>query len=185
MKWRACAVTATPCHGPLQCLLGAIDDLDSAKAKSTLEHSRVFERTWVVVRIDVSEQTFKRLQRHAVPLKDTPEDVIMKLIDAYEGKKSRTATKTISLDEFLPEEMRTKRRVTGFANELWELVITKLPKEFLLADVYRHMDTIRRKRPHVRELEASARAALQTLRDAGYIEFLDNRGQYRKVEVRA
>jgi hypothetical protein len=135
-----------------------------------------------VIRIDVSEQTFKRLQRHAVPLKDTPEDVIVKLIDSFEKASGRSPAKTISLDEFLPEEMRPKRRVTGFASELWELVVKKLPEEFLLADVYRHLAVIRQKRPHVKELEASARAALQTLRDAGYIEFLDNRGQYRRVE---
>lgn len=135
------------------------------------------------MKIQISDMTFRRLQQHAVPLTDTPEEVIVRLLDAYERKARKNHESRISLDEFLPEEMRGQlRRVSGFAGELWELVIRPLPKDFSLADVYRHLDVIREKRPHVKELEASARAALQTLRDAGYLEFLDNRGRYRRVD---
>jgi hypothetical protein len=135
------------------------------------------------MKIEISSQTFKRLQRYAVPLKDTPEEVIMRLLDACEKSSGGKKQKPISLDEFLPEHMRGRpRRVTGFAGELWDLVIRPLPEEFSLADVYRHLEPIRKKRPRVQELEASARAALQRLRDAGYIEFLDNQGNYRRIQ---
>jgi hypothetical protein len=130
------------------------------------------------MKIEIRDETFKRLQRHAIPLRDTPEDVIVKLLDSYERRR----TKTIPLDEFVPPDMRPRRRVAGFAGELWELVLMKLPKEFLIEDVYRHLNVMKKQRPHVKELEAAARAGLQTLRDAGYIEFLDNRGHYRRIE---
>lgn len=135
------------------------------------------------MKIELSNRTFKRLQRHAVPLKDSPEDVIVRLLDAFETTRRVKDDKPVPLDEYLPARMRSMpRRVSGFAGELWELVIQPLPEEFSLADVYRHLDPIRERRPHVKELEASARAALQTLRDAGYIEFLDNRGRYRRLQ---
>ena len=134
------------------------------------------------MKIEISDRTFNRLQQHAVPLKDTPEDVIVKLLNAYEKRKRREKPIPGLLDDLLPPRLRQQRRsVTGFAGELWDLVILKLPKDFSLAEVYRRLSVIQKKRPHVKELEASARAALQTLRDAGYIEFLDNRGQYRRL----
>jgi hypothetical protein len=133
------------------------------------------------VKIEISEQAFKRLQRHAVPLLETVEDVIVKLLDAYEGKRVRETVPRNLLDDLLPPHMRPKRRVAGFAGDLWELVILKLPERFSLADVYKNIHVIGKKRPHVKELEAAARASLQTLRDAGYVEFLDNRGEYRRV----
>ncbi|MCH9695193.1 MAG: hypothetical protein K0U72_11855 [Gammaproteobacteria bacterium] len=135
------------------------------------------------MKIEISNQTFKRLQQHAVPLKDSPEDVIVKLLSSFETSGRAKQEKPILLDEYRPESMRSiPRRVSGFAGELWELVIKPLPEEFSLPDVYRHLDPVRERRPHVKELEASARAALQTLRDAGYIEFMDNRGQYRRLQ---
>jgi len=133
------------------------------------------------MKIEITQGTFQRLQRHAVPFKDTPEDVIVRMIGVYEKKMRRERPDPGLLDKYLPEEMRTKRRVSGFAGELWELVIAKLGAEFSLAEVYRSLEPLRKKRPHVKELEASVRAGLQTLRDAGHIEFLDNRGQYRRL----
>ena len=95
------------------------------------------------------------------------------------------ATEDIDLSDLLdPDLRRTPKRIGGFTSELWELVIDKLPPEFSLNDVYKHLAPLRKKRPHVKELEASTRAGLQKLRDAGYIEFLNNQGQYRKIFTR-
>lgn len=38
-------------------------------------------------RIELSDSTFSRLQAHAVPLVDSPETMILRLLDAYEGKR--------------------------------------------------------------------------------------------------
>lgn len=130
------------------------------------------------MKVDMTERTFRRLQKHAVPLRDNVEDVIVKLLDAYEAKKK---PETANLDDLLPRDFRQRRKVAGFAGELLNLILT-LPEEFSLAEVYRNMGPLKKQRPHVKELEASVRAALQTLRDAGHLQFLDNRGQYRRVE---
>ncbi len=133
------------------------------------------------MKIELSEATFQRLQRHATPLVDNVEDVIVKILNAFEGNKSAMAAK-VDLSDLLPPDMRGKPRLKGFPKELWDLVICKIPtKSFSLHDVYQRQGPLKERRAHVQELEASIRAALQKLRDMGYIEFLDNRGQYKKI----
>ena len=39
------------------------------------------------MKIELSEQTFRRLQQHSEPLVDTAESVIIKLLDRYETRK--------------------------------------------------------------------------------------------------
>ena len=60
-------------------------------------------------------------------------------------------------------------------------IIRTLPRDFSLRDVYRHARELQRRFPDNTEIEAAIRAALQTLRDAGLVEFLDNRGHYRRL----
>ncbi len=71
--------------------------------------------------------------------------------------------------------------LSGFRKELWELVIQKLPPIFSLHDVYGHMNPLVALRPHVKEMEAAVRNAMQRLRDMGYVEFLD-RGEYQRID---
>lgn len=132
------------------------------------------------MKIKVSESTFKRLQKHATPLIDNVEDVILKMLDAYEGKKARKQ-QTTGPGGPSPAATQPPPRLKGFAKELWDLVICEIPAQtFSIQDVYDKQGPLKERRAHIQELEASIRTALQKLRDAGYIEFLDNRGQYRK-----
>lgn len=60
-------------------------------------------------------------------------------------------------------------------------IVRTLPRDFTLRDVYRHARDLQRLFPDNSEIEAAIRAALQTLRDAGLVEFRDNRGHYRRL----
>ena len=60
-------------------------------------------------------------------------------------------------------------------------VVRTLPRDFSLRDFYRRQSLLAQVYPDNREIEASIRAGLQTLRDAGLIQFRDNRGQYRRL----
>lgn len=131
--------------------------------------------------IELSDGTFQRLQELAEPLVDTVEDVILRLLDSYGGNgemKSRSSTPPIR-PRLLTTPARSELR--GFQRELWELVILKMPTEgFSLRDVYARQEPLVELRPHVKEMEASIRGTLEKLRDKGYIEFIDNRGRYRR-----
>lgn len=61
------------------------------------------------------------------------------------------------------------------------VIVRTLPRDFSLRDVYRHARTLQRLFPGNTEIEAAIRAGLQTLRDAGLIEFRDSRGRYRRL----
>lgn len=141
------------------------------------------------MRVEVSDQTFKRLQSLAEPLIDTVEDVMVKLLDFYAVNKEAEAEKRMPLVADVPHATamapvtrpRTREALYGFRKELWELVVQKLPPTFSLYDVYKHMDPLVKLRPHVQEMEATIRNAMQRLRDMGYVEFLD-RGEYRRID---
>ena len=62
-----------------------------------------------------------------------------------------------------------------------EPVVQKLPPTFGLHDVYEHQQPLVERRPHVQEMEATIRNAMQRLRDMGYVEFLA-RGEYRRID---
>ncbi len=131
--------------------------------------------------LEVSDTTFKRLQRHAVPLVDSVEDVLVRLLDHFENSyqqkeviMNNSTSRAVLSDQFEP--------LRGLQRELWELVIMKMPNQrFSLRDVYDRMAPLVKLRPQVQEIEASIRAALEKLRDKGFIEFIDNRGQYRRL----
>lgn len=61
------------------------------------------------------------------------------------------------------------------------VIVRILPRDFSLRDVYRYRGTLERHFPDNNDIDASIRAGLQTLRDAGLIQFRDNRGQYRRL----
>lgn len=61
------------------------------------------------------------------------------------------------------------------------VIVRNLPRAFSLHDVYRHADELQRRFPANTEIEAAIRAGLQTLRDAGLVQFTDNRGHYRRL----
>lgn len=127
------------------------------------------------MQIEISDRTFKRLQKHAQPLVHSTEDIIAKALDALEGRSAKS-NDHIDLTEF----MTSRPRLKGYLKELKEEVVDKIPGEyFSLGHVYDRLDLLVH-RKHVQEPEASARAGLQKLRDYGYIEFCA-RGHYRKL----
>ena len=67
-----------------------------------------------------------------------------------------------------------------FTDHLLTIVRT-LPSDFSLRDVYRHVRDLRRLFPENSEIEAAIRAGLQSLRDAGLVQFRDYRGHYRRL----
>lgn len=69
-----------------------------------------------------------------------------------------------------------------FVDHLLEIV-RALPRSFSLRDVYRHARELQHFFPGNTEIEAAIRAGLQALRDAGLIEFTDNRGHYRRLSA--
>ena len=142
-------------------------------------------------RVEVTDQTFKRLQDLAEPLVDSVEDVIVRLLDSHVlpkeggvyssgflGTDSRSLTHPPT-KSVIPSKARES--LAGFRKELWELVVQKLPPTFSLHEVYNHMDPLVKLRPHVQEMQATIRHAMQRLRDMGYVEFLD-RGEYRRID---
>jgi hypothetical protein len=60
------------------------------------------------------------------------------------------------------------------------VIVRHLPRKFSLRDVYRNRAVLERLFPDNNEIAAAIRAGLQILRDAGLIEFTDNRGHYRR-----
>jgi len=62
-----------------------------------------------------------------------------------------------------------------------EQVIKTLPKQFSLSDVYKHTSTLQKKHPENKNIHAKIRQSLQILRDRNIIEFLPEKGHYRKV----
>lgn len=132
------------------------------------------------MRIEISDSTFLRLQAMARPLIDSVDDVINRLADQYERKG---ATKT--MNAILPTQVHAATAIQdlrGFQRELWELVIGPMPTNpFRLRDVYDRQEHLRKLRPNVKELEAAIRNALEKLRDKGLLEFIDNRGTYRRM----
>jgi len=135
------------------------------------------------MRIEVSDQTFKRLQALAKPLIDTVEDVMVKLLDFYAADKEANGPQRqpVEAPQGVASRPRARESLNGFKQELWELVVQKLPSTFSLHDVYKHMEPLVKLRPHVQKMEATIRNAMQRLRDMGYVEFLD-RGEYRRID---
>ncbi|MCE5324868.1 MAG: hypothetical protein LLG01_00490 [Planctomycetaceae bacterium] len=137
------------------------------------------------MKIEVSAETFERLQRHSEPLVDTAESVIIKLLDSYEARKGAKMTIGTERQDDSRSDVPTKvaepHDLRGFQKEVWELVIEPMPtKSFTLRDVYARETSLAKLRPHVKELRASIRGTLEKLRDRGLIEFIDNQGTYRK-----
>jgi hypothetical protein len=135
------------------------------------------------MRIEVSDNTFARLQTRATPLVDTVDDVITRLLDADERKGSTMANPVPSTPDVMMLQARVNTHdLRGFLRELWELVISRMPFDrFTLRDVYERKEPLVALRPHVKEIEASIRAGLEKLRDRSMIEFVDNRGTYRRL----
>ena len=133
------------------------------------------------MKVDVSESTFSRLKELAEPLIDSADDVIVKLLEAYEATNRMKVSPDRAEAGFQQTDRNNRPVLKGFQLELWDLVIDQIPFErFSLSDVYARMQLLEARRPQVQKMRDAIRAALQSLRDKGYIEFLDNRGQYRK-----
>lgn len=145
------------------------------------------------MKIEVSDATFERLQRLAVPLVDTVESVIIRLIDDAEGKQNMQpetrAKPRADVDRLVAEIVRKfgtppvkDAALKGFQRELWEQVILKIPTDrFSLRDVYARQGVLKTGRPDVKEMEASIRHSLQVLRDKGFISFC-SRGEYERIQ---
>ncbi len=123
------------------------------------------------MKIEISDATFARLQRHAQPLLDTSDSIICRLLDAYEPTSHPERPRPTSHDHLTVNE-----------RDLWDLVIARLPTNFSLDDVYQRQQAYAARRPHITAVEASIRATLQCLRDSGYVEFVNNNGRYRRLK---
>src|ERR1700679_3459198 len=73
-------------------------------------------------RVDLSSETFSRLQKHAVPLIDTLETVIARLLDFYEDAERSTQ---VTSSEAAPKAKMARRRAYGLA-DMPDLKHTKL-----------------------------------------------------------
>lgn len=79
-----------------------------------------------------------------------------------------------------------KLKINNIENRGWLFsvlqCINSIPqKEFYLKDIYALADILHIKYPQNNNIQAKIRQQLQFLRDKGYIEFLDNKGHYRKI----
>jgi hypothetical protein len=127
--------------------------------------------------IEIEETTFVRLQKLARPLIDSVDDVIVRLLDNCESGQSPHPTNVATR-----EEDGDSHSLRGFQRELWELVIAPMSvTRFTLQDVYARKQPLIERRPHVQEIDASIRAGLEKLRDKGFLEFVDNRGTYKRL----
>jgi hypothetical protein len=129
------------------------------------------------MKIEVSQHNYTRLQRHGRTFEDSPDSVVGRLLDYYEERNGpRLEASQVPISPHGVTDLR------GFQKELWELVIMPMPNPtFSLTDVYAREKVLEEKRPHVKELRASIRAGLENLRDKGYLQFVDNRGRYRRL----
>ena len=143
------------------------------------------------VKVDLSDGTFQRLQALAIPLVDSVEDVVVKLLDQL-GSMAPTPS-AVQSARVVPQQAKSpldtrllplsvqKAAIDGFQRELWDEVILKLPKQFTLSQVYRYQEPLVRRHPDNKAMDATIRAGLQRLRDARYLEFV-SRGNYRRLE---
>jgi type II restriction enzyme len=60
-------------------------------------------------------------------------------------------------------------------------IVESLPSQFRLAEVYKFAEDLSSKYPNNRNVKAKIRQQLQVLRDLGFLEFTEHRGQYRRV----
>jgi len=67
----------------------------------------------------------------------------------------------------------------SWTSDVWTIV-RRLPEKFTLGDVYKFKEELATKHPGNRHVEAKIRQQLQVLRDERKIEFVDNRGSYRR-----
>ena len=148
------------------------------------------------MKIEISDKTFERLQKQAKPLIHTVEDVLVILLDFYEGEKGEFVNKgndteintnggvnehvksgSVEVSNTSPIELR------GFQKDLWELIIEPMPSDiFSLQDIYKKQKPLEEKHPHIREFEAAIRATLQKLKVKGCVEFIE-RGRYRRLNI--
>ena len=139
------------------------------------------------MKIEVSDAIFSRLQKHATPLVDSVEDVIVKLIDFYDkGNKSQPT----QMSRTFAEDMRgdllqvPPKPLKGFKLHLLGVLKVTLKKRvFSLDDVYAHKSILQAKYPNNNNIKAAIRAGLQELRDLGYVRFIDGNGAYELLDI--
>lgn len=73
--------------------------------------------------------------------------------------------------------------MTNWFDELHNLIQREIAigEEFTLDRIYEYEDRFRVKFPENQHVRDKLRQTLQKLRDSGTIEFIDNRGTYRRV----
>jgi Dam-replacing HTH domain len=76
-----------------------------------------------------------------------------------------------------------EHRGNTFLELLYNLAVRQQAIEFTLDDIYRYRDELQRCYPENRNLDAKIRQGLQELRDEGIIEFVDNNGRYRRLDI--
>ncbi len=77
-------------------------------------------------------------------------------------------------EPFEERKVSWKEAVLGYVKELPEMVFT-------LPDIYKYEPELKKQFPSNINIQPKIRQQIQFLRDDGYIEFVDNRGTYRKL----
>jgi|GEM_PF-5251414 len=134
--------------------------------------------------IQILDTTYRRLQAIAVPFEDTIESVLIRLLDSFEKNRGVSADAIVETRGHAVVQKPSaldRSGLRGFQRDLWELVIAQMPLEtFSLADVKAREETLRRRHAHIIAFDEAIRAAMQKLRDKGFLEFL-SRGHYRRL----
>jgi phosphatidylserine/phosphatidylglycerophosphate/cardiolipin synthase-like enzyme len=87
---------------------------------------------------------------------------------------------SIEIDREAPPEDLVAESLSGWMKEVY-LVVQHLPEDdFNLQTVYGYSGHFSKKYPRNQHIEEKIRQTLQYLRDMGLVEFLDNRGNYRR-----
>lgn len=68
---------------------------------------------------------------------------------------------------------------TGWPNDVLQLIRELGKANFTLEDAYSLSDKLAALHPENKHIEDKIRQQLQVLRDAGLVEFVDNKGNYR------
>lgn len=95
-------------------------------------------------------------------------------------EKVRNREDTYYLSFIDPKEGFEERKISW--KDAILMYLKEIPRnEFTLRDVYSYEDELKRLFPNNTKIQPKIRQQLQYLRDEGYIEFLNNRGEYRKL----
>jgi phosphatidylserine/phosphatidylglycerophosphate/cardiolipin synthase-like enzyme len=160
----------------------------------------IFDNTAIVTSANLTESGLTRNEEYGVLIRN--EELLEEIIRDFESifrnsskiqnQWIRFAKKVIDCTspeqkklshefdrEVIPDKEMVAKSLTGWMREVY-LVVQSLSDEiFNLQEMYGHINHFSKIYPNNQHIEEKIRQTLQSLRDIGLIEFLDNRGNYR------